>query len=360
MSEPVPPFMQSAAPVATPRTTDVSKLLGVGTNAAWLVYGLFAVSNAAFAFATLDRVASPWPAIGALAIVNVGALLLLRWHSDPLPASWSLGIVATCIASTALVSWQLSGTGSPTYDEVWHVFANMWLLFFVALRGRAGFAWLGFLSMMGVHAWWATDVGLDVVAEMLRFQTNAGILLVASFFAAALRRVSGRINALNQRSIELASATAVARAQKETRDARISELTDVAAPLLARVASGPEMTHDDRVECLLAEATLRDGVRAPSLNMPEIVRVTTAARRRGVEVTLLDDRGGPLPSEEAMRILVVRFTEVVRGLQDGKVALRLAPAGRRVAASIVVESRGQVRRTDLDDAGDEILEAVNA
>jgi hypothetical protein len=107
---------------------------------------------------------------------------------------------------------------------------------------------------------------------------------------------------------------------------------------------------------LLAEATLRDGVRAPSLNLPDVIRATTAARRRGVEVTLLDDRGAPLPTEDALRILVARFTEVVRGLQEGKVAVRLAPVGRRVAASIVVESRGQVRRSDLDEAGDEIVE----
>jgi len=339
-----------ALPDSTPTSerTNVSTLLGLGRRPAWMVYVLFAASNTAFALATLDRVASPWPVIAALVIVNGAAVLLVRWHSDPMPALWAWSILLAVAASSALVMWQVVEIDSPG-REIWHVFANMWMLFFVILRGRTGVAWTGFAAMLAVHAVWATDVGLGVVGELLRFQTNAGILLVASLFAVALRRVSRHINALNRRSVELASATAAAQAQREIRESRLSQLRDTAGPLLARVASGPELSWENQVECLLAEAALRDGVRAPSLSTPEIVWSTKRARRRGVDVTLLDDRGEQLPTPQAMELLAARVSEMLNGVSQGRVAVRLAPRGRRAAASLVVESEGKVRRLDLDE-----------
>jgi hypothetical protein len=329
----------------TPERTNVSTLLRLGTGSAWMVYLLFAASNTAFALSTLDRVASPWPVIAALVIVNGVAILLVRWHSDPMPALWAWAVVLATALGSALVMWQVVDIDSPG-REIWHVFANMWMLFFVILRGRTGVAWTGFAAMLAVHAAWATDVGLGVLGELLRFQTNAGILLVASLFAVALRRVSRHINSLNRRSVELASATAVAQAQRE---ARLAELRDTAGPLLARVASGPALSWENQVECLLAEAALRDGVRAPSLSIPEIVSATKAARRRGVDVTLLDDRGEQLPTAAAMKTLAARVAETLHNVPSGRVAVRLAPQGRRAAASLVVETDGRVRRIDLDD-----------
>lgn len=336
-----------------PDASSVSALLGAGTRGAFLVYLLFALSNAAFAVATLDRVESPWPVLGALVLVNAAALLLVRGHHDPFPLWWSLAVVLAVGASTALISWQVIHIDDPG-RELWHIFANTWLLFFVALRGRAEFAWLGFLGMVAIHVMWATDQGLDTVGELMRFQSDAGILIVASLFAVALRRVSRRIKALNQRSVELSASTATAQAQKETRESRLTELTELAAPLLQRVVHGPDLSWEERTELLLAEATLRDSVRAPSLHVPEIVRVTAEARRRGVEVTLLDDRGEPLPTKEAQKVLNARIAECIGNVDSGRVAVRLSPVGRRVAASMVVETTGHVRRTDLDENAEPI------
>ncbi len=339
--------------VRTPDTTSVSALLGAGTRGAFLVYALFAISNTAFAIVTLDRVASPWPVLGALVVINATALLLARRHPDPFPLLWSLGVVAAVAAATALISWQLIYVDS-LGREMWHVFANTWMLFFLVLRGRTGFAWLGFLGMIGIHMVWASGHGASLVGELEYFQSDAGILVVASLFAVALRRVSRRINALNTRSVELSAATATAQVQKDTREARLGELTDLAGPLLQRVVDGPELTWEERTELLLAEATLRDSVRAPSLNVPEVVRVTAEARRRGVEVTLLDDRGEPLPTPAAQKMLNARVAECIGNVDSGRVAVRLSPPGRRVAASMVVETTGRVRRTELDENAEPI------
>ena len=338
------------------RPTDVSRLLSTGRPEAWGVWGLFAAANATFALSTLDHVKSPWPSIVALLVVNLAAVLLVLPAADPFPLDWTIGVVAAAMASTALIDWQLLDHEGAS-RETWHYLANTWMLFFLTLRGRVGFAWFGFLSMMGIHLLWAVTTDHSIVGALVNFDSDIGLLVVASLFTAALHRTSRQINALNRRSVELAAAAATNEVEKEIREARLDELADMATPLLKRVAEASHTSHSDRVDYLLAEASLRDSVRARSLHLPEIVQATVEARKRGIDVTLLDDRGGGLPTELAMKLLAARIAEALRNLDSGSLTIRLSPPGRRIAASIVVEHSGKTRRIDLDERG-EVLENV--
>jgi len=69
-------------------------------------------------------------------------------------------------------------------------------------------------------------------------------------------------------------------------------LEEFATPLLERLATGVTPTAAERTEYALAEAQLRDGLRAGVLMVPEVVAAARAARERGVEVVLLDDSAG--------------------------------------------------------------------
>jgi hypothetical protein len=335
------------------RPTDVSTLLGIGRPGSRVILGLFAVGNAAFTLSTLDAVTSPWPSIAAMIIVSAAAIPLALPHKDPFPLNWTLWILATVLISTALISWQLAPEGN-IGREAWHHGANTWLLFFLALRGRAGAAWLGFLGMAAITEAWVLDVGRSPFDGLSMLQTHAGILLVGTLFARALVRASERINSLNVRSVSLAAAAATADAEQDIRRERVAELSEVATPLLARISRSVTITDSDRIDYLLAEATLRDSVRARGLHLPEIVKATKEARRRGVDVTLLDDRGGGLPTDAAMRLLAARVTESLRNVDQGRLTIRLAPEGREIAASVVVESRGESRRIDLGEDGEPV------
>lgn len=335
---------------AQARPTDISTLIGIGKSGVWAILSLFVLSQIAFALTTLDAIASPWPCFAALVVVAFAALLLALPHRDPFPLQWSFWVVASVLLSTGLISWQLSPEGS-LGREAWHHGANTWLLFFLALRGRPGIAWMGFLGMTALTEVWALDVGRGAFDALGALQTHAGILLVGTLFASALRQASARINSLHLRSIDLAVATASSDAEKEIRRERVAELADVATPLLGRISRSVVVSDEDRLDYLLAEATLRDSVRARGLHLPEIIRATMFARKRGVEVTLLDDRGGGLPTDAAMRRLTDRVTESLRNVDGGHLTIRLAPPGRDVAASVVVESRGLSRRIDLDEDG---------
>ncbi len=354
LAESTTPRANSRTVAHDARSTDVSTLLGIGKSGSRMVLTLYMLVNATFTVSTLDAVKSPYPSIVAMLVVNGAAVLIVLPHKDPLPGRWTLGLLAAVLVSTALISWQLPDVGD-IGRESWHIGSNTWLLFFVALRGRILVAWLGFVGLALVHVAWSVSVGRSLSGALLALQTHAGILLVATLFTKALTRTSSRINDLNIRSIELAAATASADAEHEIRRQRVEELAEFATPLLSRIAKSRTTHADDRIDYLLAEATLRDSVRARGLQIPEIVAATAEARARGVEVTLLDDRGGGLPTRTAMKLLTARITESLRNVDSGTLTIRLGPAGRAVAASIVVDSRGESRRIDLGEDGEPVL-----
>jgi hypothetical protein len=330
--------------------TAPSTLIGIGKPGVWAILALFIVSEAVFALTTFDAVKSPWMCLLAWVIVSGAGVFVALPHEEPFPRTRAGYIILAISVATALISWQLPDSGH-LGREAWHFGAISWLLFFLAIRGRSGMAWLGFLCLAVVSEAWALDVGRNIMDIPNQLETHAGILLVGTLFSRALRRASSRINGLNLKSIDLAAAAASADAEREIRRERVSELAEMATPLLARISRSLVVSDDDRLDYILAEATLRDSVRARGLHLPEIINATTSARKRGVEVTLLDDRGGGLPSEKAMQLLTARITESLRNVSQGRLTIRLAPPGREVAASLVVESQGRSYRVDLNEAG---------
>lgn len=333
--------------------TDVSELLVLNSAPARAILALFIASNAIFTFATLDRMSAPWPSLIVLVLISAGALIVTRPHADPLPWPDTAVIVAIVCASTLIISWYLPTTGG-LGREAWHLGASTWLLFFLALRRRARIAWLGMLLMTVITAWWAVSVGHSIVFALNLVQTHMGILLVATLFASSLRRTAGVINTLTARSVDAAAAAAAADASLEIRRQRVSELAAVAVPPLELIASGTPLTSADRSTFLAVEAQLRDSVRGRSLAVPAIADAAQAARERGVTVNLLDDRGAPLGSGDAMRRLVTAVTDMIDSVPRGTVTARMLPEGRDAAVTVVAgdDSDGAGRqRLTLDEDG---------
>jgi len=65
-------------------------------------------------------------------------------------------------------------------------------------------------------------------------------------------------------------------------------------PMLDRIARGPALTADERRVCIGLEGELRDEYRAGALAREPLTAAVRAARERGIDVVLLDDRGGAL------------------------------------------------------------------
>jgi hypothetical protein len=328
---------------------DSSQLLRLSSEPARLVMGLFIFSNILYAFATLDEVKHPLPVIAAMLIVNAAAVLLVLERPDPFPLLLTVAVVAAVAVSTLLVAFQLPDVGPPGRAS-WHLGSNTWMLFFLAMRRRPGAAWLGYVLMASGTLAWSISVGRGALEGALLLDTHAAILFVGTLFEINLRRTAKRINEFGEHSVASAVEAAEGATSAQIRLRRVLELRASAVPLLEYlVEHGPPPTDSARLQYATSEALLRDGVRGRSLITPRIADAATKARERGVEVTLLDDRGEGLESGEAMVRMSDTIVAELDAAHDGAVTVRLAPRGRPVAVSIVTSSARD--RVELDASG---------
>lgn len=333
-------------------TVDSAQLLGLTTPAARIVMLLFVASNFVFAFASLDDVKHAAPVLVAAVLVSAAAFLLVSEHADPFPLAWTAAILGAVVLSTILVALQLPDAG-PIGRGSWHLGADTWLLFFLALRRRPGAAWLGYALMVACTIAWSVSVGRSALSAVSSVQTHAAILLVATLFAINLRRTARQISEFENRAVGSAIEAAEGATAVEIRMRRVAELRESTGHLLgALVTDGPPRDPQAKRGYAVTEAELRDGVRGHSLMTPTIAAASTAARERGVEVTLLDDRSSALASDDAMDRLSTIVGTTLAALSEGSATIRLGPKGRRVAVSIVTSGPNAQPRIELDENGD--------
>lgn len=340
------------------RTVDATRLIGLTSPAARIVMWLFVASNFVYAFATIHEVKHAEPVILAVLLVNAAAIMVVRTHPDPFPLRWTAAILAAVALSTVLVAFQLPDVGSPGRAS-WHLGSNTWLLFFLSMRRRPGAAWAGYAIMAAITAEWSISAGRGIRDAVYLLDTHAAILLVATLFALNIRRTARQINDFDRRAVNSTIEAAEAAAAAQTRKTRVVELRVSAGHLLeSLVTEGPPIGLDAKRRFAAVEALLRDDVRGRSLMTPEINKAVHVAREAGVSVTLLDDRGEGLESDEAMMRMTEVVVEQLEALTAGEITVRLAPRGRTVAVSIVASREGHHSRIELDARGNP-LEGVS-
>lgn len=342
--------MRTPATATRNTSTDVSRLLFLESTPARLILVLFWVFNLVCVVITADVLAQPWWAFGALLIVNTAARLLTDPHPDPFPARWAAAVVAAVVVSTVLMSLALPDAGDMG-RATWHLGSNTWLLFFLALRRRTWWAWTGMVAMAVLTAVWAEQAGRGALPGLRMLEAHVGILLVGTLFALILRRTSARINELNERSLSSAADTAATEAARQVRRVRVTELADVAVPLLEQITDGQQTDDSLRQEFALTEALLRDSVRGRSLAVASVVEAASQARRRGVEVMILDDRGAAPSDGDAMSRMVDATVYHLDRARGGRVTVRLLPEGRPAALTIVAADGHDVERLTLGEDG---------
>ena len=85
--------------------------------------------------------------------------------------------------------------------------------------------------------------------------------------------------------------------------------------------------------------------------LPAVVNAVAHARQRGVEVTLLDDRGQALPSATAMALIAGRIAVALDAVHEGAVTVRLVPPGRDTAVTVVTRKGEATTRLALTGEG---------
>ena len=130
--------------------------------------------------------------------------------------------------------------------------------------------------------------------------------------------------------------------------------------MLLRIATSPVgLTDEERRECALLEAAVRDEIRGRRLLDDEVRRLVLDARRRGVTVSVLDDGGLDRTTDEESRRVLSELAHALGGIGEGvdRVVVRTASADSPSAVTVVglrTAGDGSAGALGSDDAGDEV------
>lgn len=322
--------------------SELTTILRLNGWAGWLVLGIYGLGTSIIAVLNLGGLVVPPLGVLALALLWSGLLVLGLPNNEPLELRSTLALVLIVAATTAISSWNVEDPSAPGY-ATWPLGAMTFLLFVLALRGRRGFAWIGFtvLAIVSVVAALATDQ--DVVRVINDVLRQSATLIIGTLFAIVLRRATQTITAIQNNQLTRATMAAATTAASKERAAQNARLEKDARPALQRIIDDIPLSHDELRHFALLESTLRDGIRATGFSSERVAEAARTARVRGLRVVLLDDRGTELGDEDQVRVedaLLQQLDETT----EGSVTARLSPDDRDEIATIVVEEAGEYRR----------------
>ena len=287
-----------------------------------------------------DRLFRPWVAAYALAIftfdvipydhtghwhvliismVLVGAALWSLTDRSQLRLPWRNTIILIACVSALMTIGQLSHHPQPPELQRygWFVSYAVVLAMYLALRLRPGMAWTmwaGFAVMTYVAESW---LKMDLLASASSIIACIPLLIPATIVPLQLNWVVKSLPTLQRvDSNEYLEPDL----QRYT-----SEMTKWLHSLLQLV--------DDPTAAKLMEQRLRDAIRSPLLDVPELTAAVWRARAAGTRVTLIDDRSPTCADPEEHSKIIANATEALVK-NPHTLTLRLLPAGRDRYASL--------------------------
>lgn len=317
--------------IAIPRGIIVA--LAAVFSAYHLVLGLF----------SLHIPVSPWPSVLAMGLYLIATVASL-WPSERLRLR--VWIVALDLGVAVVIPLLVTAALDPTRDNgyaTWYVAAIGTLMTILAVRGGIIVAWVGvgFLALQTV-LWAGVGAlgGIGVIGSMVW-------VAVAQISTATIAKATrdARAFAVAQRGAEEWKAAQDARTTE--REARLRQTERVAAPMLRRIAeSDGLLSEQERADCRLLEATIRDEIRGRALLDDGVRDAVRTARSSGITVTLLDDGGiDDLAVEEHARVRS-SVSAAISGATADRIIVRTV-AGTEVAATVV-----GIVEVDDDEDGD--------
>jgi hypothetical protein len=164
---------------------------------------------------------------------------------------------------------------------------------------------------------------------------------------------------------EAADWQAAQEAHVNERQYRLLQTGRTARPMLqAIVSQSGDLSPEQRQESLHLEGAIRDEIRGRRLLDDEVRREVMAARRRGAEVSLLDEGGiDDVPDDELRRIHEA-LAAALHGSRADKLIIRTVAGGDHAVSVVGLGSpdlsssalgRGVAAEADEDDDDDEVL-----
>ena len=280
------------------------------------------------------------PVIAGLLAIGLAALALLkRWPAHRMPGRAAALVAATAGGANVLVLFQIDFAGWPGYTS-WCIGAGTTLCCGLIARERPRQAWAGLVLILTVIGIWTLSTGRNPVNIFALGSGQFSTLLIWHLTARISIGITARTAASEAASAEI---TAQRRAHRESEALMRQAMTTVrqrVEPLLTTIAEGAPITAGMRTRARMLEAELRDERRAPFFTGTRVIESARAARARGIDVILLDDRGtsGGL-TDDTQKAIIDQAARALDDARQGQVVIRLLPPRQRPRLlSIVTDS----------------------
>ena len=280
------------------------------------------------------------PVIAGLLAIGLAALALLkRWPAHRMPGRAAALVVAAAGGANVLVLFQIDFAGWPGY-AAWCLGAGAAVCCGLIARERPRQAWAGLVLILTVIGIWTLSTGRNPVNIFALGSGQFSTLLIWHLTARISIGITARTAASEAAGAEI---TAQRRAHRESEALMRQAMTSVrqrVEPLLTAIAEGAPITAGMRTRARMLEAELRDERRAPFFTGTRVIESARAARTRGIDVILLDDRGtsGGL-TDDAQKVVIGQAARALDDARQGQVVIRLLPPRQRPRLlSIVTDS----------------------
>jgi hypothetical protein len=297
----------------------VAKLINVPHNRAAIFALCFGYYHAVLGLIHFGEYERPAPAAAGL-LLYVAVLFLTTRYTRELRLPTAMTVVAL-FAAVAIPALALYATGERAehHDPTWFVAGVGSVMAVLAWRNQIVMAWAGMITMVFYIYLWG---GLEVLLA-----TGAlgafGIVAGSQGAAVALKLAQkSSIEFLNWRlAVNLDGETVSIRRAEPLM--RLKKALDSSLPLLQLIQQKEgKITTSDSKKLLLAEAGIRDQIRAKGLQDAVLIAAVLSARVRGVEVQLSDDGGIDLLESEDRERLFKELSNALSGIKAGKVVIR--------------------------------------
>ena len=270
------------------------------------------------------------PVIAGLLAIGLAALALLkRWPAHRIPARAAALVVAITGGANMLVLFQIDSAGWPGY-AAWCIGASTTLCCGLIARERPRQAWAGLVLIIVVIGIWTLSTGHNPANIFALGSGQFSTLLIWYLTARISIDITARTTASETAGAEIA---AQRRAHRESEALMRQAMTSVrrrVEPLLTAIADGAPITAGMRTRARMLEAELRDERRAPFFTGTRVIESARAARTRGIDVILLDDRGtGNGLTDDAQEVIIGQAIRALDDARRGQVVIRLLPPHQR-------------------------------
>lgn len=284
---------------------------------------LFASFHAVLGFSTLGEARDKNIALFALIIylASIYATILL-YKGVRLPLSQAILNLAAAALIPILVNTYLEPAEMSSYST-WYVLGIATLMSATAIRQQRIIAWAGTaILVIQVITWAGIQGGIHtglLGAVMLVFAGHA--------ISVGLARAYKETMEFNQQALEIELQQTANAVAGEVRRSRLENALIGAMPMLETIRDQRgQLDETQKFEAKLLEASLRDEIRGRELLNAQVRTAVRNARKRGIEVILLDEGGLQSIGQSKKQEILKKVAEAIDGVSQGRVTLR-APEG---------------------------------